>query len=134
MFMPWTDAYLTGVAEIDKQHRWLVDMTNNLHDELEKAEPDQKVIGDIVYGLVDYATNHFILEENLFSQHGYPESKEHIDEHNKFNQTAAALLGKHEAGEMVTTDAMTFLKDWLNHHILEIDKAYVPFFKEKGVA
>ena len=30
-FMPWTQALEVGIAEIDEQHRWLVEQTNALH-------------------------------------------------------------------------------------------------------
>lgn len=34
-----------------------------------------------------------------------------------------------EDGEEVDMQAMEFLKSWLLHHILEEDRAYVPFLK-----
>lgn len=132
-FMPWTDDYLTGIRQIDEQHRWLVYVTNRLYDEISKPVLDKNMIGDILYSLLDYAMNHFMVEENLFKQHNYPESEAHRAEHNKFKQTAADLLDKHDSGEMVNKKALKFLKDWLNHHILKIDQKYVSFFKEKSV-
>lgn len=38
-------------------------------------------------------------------------------------------LLRFEAGEEVALEAMEFLKNWLLHHILEEDRAYVPFFQ-----
>ncbi|MDE2586454.1 MAG: hemerythrin, partial [Betaproteobacteria bacterium] len=61
-FMPWSDELVLGLAEIDQQHRWLVDQTNALHDELSGNDPRRQVIGDILEGLVDYTHNHFIVE------------------------------------------------------------------------
>lgn len=132
-FMPWTDDYLTDIRKIDEQHRWLVDATNTLHAEIIRSEPDKNRIGEILYGLVDYARNHFREEEDLFSRYGYPESEAHIAEHGKFNRTAAELLDEHENGGVMTEKALAFLKDWLNHHILKNDQNYVAFFREKGV-
>ncbi|MDZ4125160.1 MAG: hypothetical protein U1E02_13430, partial [Hydrogenophaga sp.] len=54
MFMPWNDELLTGISEIDSQHKWLVEATNRLHDELSKPQSDPAVVGDILEGLVDY--------------------------------------------------------------------------------
>ena len=34
-FMPWTQALEVGIAEIDEQHRWLVEQTNALHQALQ---------------------------------------------------------------------------------------------------
>lgn len=132
-FMPWTDDFVTGLTQIDQQHRWLVDATNQLHDEATKPEVDQAAVNKILHGLIDYTFNHFIVEEDLFNRHGYSESPAHIAEHNKFTKETASLLEKFEAGESVKEEALEFLKDWLSHHILKVDMAYVPFMKEKGV-
>ena len=43
------------------------------------------------------------------------------------------LLLDFDGGEPVTEDTMEFLKAWLIHHILRVDKAYVPFLKANGV-
>jgi hemerythrin len=130
-FMPWTDDFLIGIAEIDDQHRWLVDTTNKLHDEITKQQRDRNAISEILYGLVEYAINHFIVEEDLFERFGYPQSDSHVKEHNSFNKNATKLLQAHEAGEEVSEQALEFLKNWLQHHILVNDKAYVPHLKDK---
>ncbi len=86
-FMPWTSELELGVAEIDRQHQWLVQLTNNLHDELSQPQPRREAIGEVLEGLVDYTHNHFIVEEVLFQQHGYlytpvvgPSAKETADD------------------------------------------------------
>lgn len=127
-FMPWSKEFEIGIDQIDEQHHWLVDLTNQLHEEVTKAEPDREVIGEILVGLVDYTYNHFIVEEELFQRYEYPETDAHKAEHNKFTKEAAELLIKHEDGAEVTTEALDFLKDWLKHHILKVDKGYVTFF------
>jgi len=33
----------------------------------------------------------------------------------------------------ITLEVMNFLKDWLSHHILSVDKKYAPFLNEKGI-
>ena len=133
-FMPWSSELETGISFIDEQHQWLVKATNDLYDEINKPEPDSSVIGDIIEGLIEYTYNHFIVEEDLFKRHGYSESEEHLAEHNKFTNTATSLLTKFEAGELVNNEALTFLKNWLVHHIMEVDMQYVPFMREHGVS
>jgi hemerythrin len=132
-FMPWTEDFVTGLPQIDEQHRWLVDATNRLYDEITKPQVDNAAVNEILNGLIDYTFNHFILEEDLFNRHGYPESRAHIAEHNKFTKETAALLEKFEQGDSVKEEALEFLKEWLSHHILQVDMAYVPFMKEKGL-
>jgi len=132
-FMPWSDELITGIQSIDDQHQWLVKATNQLHDEINKAEPDSEQIGKILEGLIEYTFNHFIVEEDMFKRFDYPQSEAHIEEHNKFTATAALLLTKFESGQSVNNEALDFLKAWLIHHIMKVDMAYVPFLKGKGI-
>ncbi|MDR0234035.1 MAG: bacteriohemerythrin [Zoogloeaceae bacterium] len=132
-FMPWSEQFVLGIESIDKQHQWLVEATNRLHDQVESGNPDSAVVQEILEGLVDYAVNHFILEEDLFNRLGYPETEGHKREHDIFTSEAIRLLLNYEKGEAVTDDALEFLKAWLKNHILISDKAYVPFFREHGV-
>jgi hemerythrin len=134
MFMPWNDELLTGITDVDTQHKWLVDATNRLHDELSKPQSDPAVVGDILEGLVDYTFNHFIMEEELFERLGYPESAAHKAQHNVFTARISDLLERHERGEIASGEALELLKDWLIQHIMKTDKAYVPFLQSKGIA
>jgi hemerythrin len=134
-FMPWSDKFILGIAKIDEQHHWLVDATNRLYDQVESHHPDPAVVQEVLEGLVDYTFNHFILEEDLFLRYGYPATVGHKHEHDDFTRRAYGLLRSYEEGhaESVGTDALEFLKEWLAHHILVVDKAYVPFLKAKGL-
>lgn len=133
-FMPCTEELRIGIDQIDEQHRWLVDQTNALHEALTRSEPDRAVVGEILVGLLDYTMNHFIVEEELFQRYGYEGAPAHKAEHNKFTADVNSLLRRHEAGEAVDAEALTLLRDWLTHHILKVDKAYVPWMRAQGVA
>lgn len=132
-FMPWTDELHTGIEKVDEQHKWLVDATNQLHDEVTKPNADRNVAGEILHGLVGYTFKHFIMEEELFKRLGYPESDAHMAQHNIFTNNITSLLERHNKGETVSTEAMELLKNWLVDHIMKTDKAYVPFLKQNGV-
>ncbi|MDR1848951.1 MAG: bacteriohemerythrin [Zoogloeaceae bacterium] len=132
-FMPWSEQFVLGIESIDKQHRWLVNATNQLHEQIESAQPDEAVVRKILEGLVEYTVNHFIQEEELFVRFGYPETEPHQAEHDRFTKEAIHLLLNFEKGEAVTERALEFLKTWLTHHILVSDKAYAPFLKEHGI-
>lgn len=132
-FMPWTGALEMGIASIDTQHRWLVDATNRLHGEITSATPDRALLGEILEGLVDYTMNHFVVEEELFQRFGYPATVDHKAEHDAFTASAMNLLTQFESGESVGPPVLEFLKEWLLHHILKVDRAYVSFLKAAGV-
>lgn len=130
-FMPWSDDLVTSLPKIDEQHRWLVDQTNHLHDAITGGSADRDEVGELLHGLVDYTFNHFVLEEELFQRFDYESTDAHRDEHNNFSRVVTSLLDRHEGGGDVTLEALEFLKEWLRHHIVVVDMAYVPFMKEK---
>lgn len=132
-FMPWSSDIAVGLSDVDEQHRWLVDRINQLHSELSIPTPNASTVAEVLEGLMDYTMNHFIMEEELFERHAYPETVAHKAQHNKFTGTIMDALTDHESGKNVSHDVLEFLKDWLIQHIMRTDKVYVPFLKSHGV-
>lgn len=54
--------------------------------------------------------------------------------HDDLTRKALELKAAFDSGKpALTIDVMNFLKDWLNGHILQVDKKFGPFLKSKGV-
>ncbi len=134
LFMPWNEQLEVGIAEIDEQHRWLVDTTNTLHAVLSTGAAQTEELGEILEQLMDYTMNHFIVEEEIFDRLGYPESDAHKAQHNVFCEKVMDLLTRHDMGETVGLDALNLLKSWLTNHIIKVDKQYVKHFRAEGIA
>ena len=132
-FMPWRDDLSVGLESIDEQHRWLLEATNRLHDEMSQEVRHREVIIEVIEGLIDYTVNHFIMEEELFQRYNYPEATEQKALQDRFTATVMDVLTRFEAGEDVGTEALEFLKQWLIGHIMVADQAYAPFLAERGV-
>lgn len=131
--MTWTDTYNTGIAEIDQQHKKLVEMLNVMHDAMTKGQA-KAVLGKILGELVNYCAGHFATEEKLFDKHGYPDAADHKDKHQKMVSKVLALQAQFEEGKaMITLEVMDFLQQWLDKHILGTDKKYGPFLNSQGV-
>ena len=133
LFMPWNEQLEVGIAEIDEQHRWLVDTTNTLHALLSTEKTQADEVGDILEQLMDYTMNHFIVEEDIFARLGYPETEAHKAQHNVFCEKVMDLLTRHDMGEIVGLDALNLLKSWLTNHIIKVDKKYVEHFRAEGM-
>ncbi len=134
LFMPWGEHLEVGIAEIDEQHRWLVDTTNSLHALLSTGDAQAAELGVILEQLMDYTMNHFIVEEEIFDRLGYPESDAHKAQHNIFCEKVMDLLTRHDMGETVGVEALNLLKSWLTNHIVKVDKQYVEHFRAAGIA
>ena len=73
----WTSDLDTGIAEIDNQHRRIVDYINRLN-ELRHTH-DRAGLSDAIGEMVDYTMSHFALSRWLFNHirnedHGYVDS------------------------------------------------------------
>lgn len=133
-FMPWNEELALGISFIDEQHRGLVDRINALHDELARAAPDAKALGDSLDELVDAAMNHFIAEENVLKRHGHPQADAHAAAHSDHTAALVQLLDRLQGGTAATPTDLAPLKDWLTRHIQGEDQACAAFLKAKGVA
>jgi hemerythrin len=124
--LTWNDQLLLGIANLDEQHRCLVDRINELHTELSLSGPNRRKVGEILESLVDYAMNHFVVEEEIFQRHEDALSAADLAEHNGFTSRIMALLEKSQnEGPDACMDALTALSDWLTHHIMVVDQACV---------
>lgn len=78
----WSSRYETGIRSIDKQHKQIVGIINELYS-LEKAK-EQMVMRDVFAKLLKYFETHFKDEEKLMEKSGYPGFALQKAEHNAF--------------------------------------------------
>ncbi len=132
-FIQWSNAFSVNIKLIDEQHKQLFRLINDLHAAW-KANKPREVIGNVFSGLLDYTDKHFKQEEEIFNRYGYPETANHMDIHRALVKHVVETKNKFERGEIkVNADIMNFLKNWLNNHILKVDKRYSAFLNSKGV-
>lgn len=119
--MVWSDTYNVGDAEIDRQHRKLVAMLNELHDSMMRGDGN-RIMGTLLENLVRYTKTHFVTEEKLMAQSGYPALRAHKAEHDALEAEVVKLFADWKAGRVaLSVKVLTFLKTWLQGHILGSD-------------
>ena len=127
----WTEELSVGIPEIDRQHRRLMEIIEELGKAM-KERRGQEEAARVVGKLVAYVRNHFELEERLFREHGYPESQEHMRRHLEFTRRAHGFRQQAEAGTLLlSVEIMRFLRDWWMTHITVEDQKYAPFLRER---
>lgn len=132
-FVEWNESLSVGVPLFDSQHKELVNMINTLYDAMRRGE-GKTVLADIFTSLVNYTAMHFKAEEDKMQGAAYPELAVHKEEHRKLVEQAKELEAQFRNGSlMISIEVMSFLKEWLAHHILQTDKKYGPFFAQKGL-
>jgi hemerythrin-like metal-binding protein len=133
-FVVWDDAYSVNFEPIDKQHKELVKMINDLFDNCKKgAVTADKAFLQTIKKAADYAKNHFSDEDKYMVQAGFPKLTEHRKQHDDFVETVFKSINEFEAGKTAPIELAQFLKKWLLNHIAISDKQYVPYLAKLNV-
>ena len=126
----WNDAYSVGVATMDEQHKRFFVMINDLHQAMKQAR-GADVLGGILNELARYTEYHFSAEEAAMEASRYPDLARHKEFHNQFIAKVADFQRRFNAGDRsIIVDAMNAVKDWLIHHIQNVDKTYGPYMSQ----
>lgn len=129
----WNDSLSVDIVEIDRQHRKLIALINELGDAMRQGQ-GRTVVGKIISGLRSYTETHFKTEENYFKAFGYPETAGHVKEHAAFVVKVTEFQNGFDKGDLaLSVEVMNFLSEWLRHHIKGEDGKYSPFLKAKGL-
>ncbi len=128
-FIVWNKKFELGIDLVDRQHKRLCDLINNLYTAMQKNEGKESLVR-IFKELGDYTVQHFSDEEKLFDAHNYPASAQHKKAHKAFVAKLVHFKEQAESGHaMLGVELLEFLKDWLLKHILATDKLYVSCVK-----
>ena len=129
----WSDSLDVGIEEINRQHKILINIINDLNDFVSSGR-SSRALQRVMESLVDYTVNHFGYEEHLMQKYGYPHFQEHKRSHEKLVGKVGTFVDRVNAGdEKVAGELLAFLKDWLGNHIQGSDIKYAPFLNGKGI-
>ena len=128
----WNDALSVGIAEIDHQHRRLIELANQLNQAM-RAGSGRDSLGRILDELTNYVATHFRYEEQLMQTHHYENTAQHTREHQSLASQVEDRKRRFQTGEALPVDLMIFLRDWLVHHIMGTDLTLGRALNAKGI-
>jgi hemerythrin-like metal-binding protein len=121
MFLEWNESYEIGVPVIDRQHKQLFALIDELQRQMENAD-ESVLVSDVIRRLADYTHYHFSFEENLMELYEYPDIEHHKELHLYFREEMATLFTRHLEGDSsVTVHAYKALIDWILNHVTSAD-------------
>ncbi|GAB4422012.1 MAG: hypothetical protein OHK0011_00340 [Turneriella sp.] len=121
----WRPEYTVGVPEIDRQHKYLFDLGEQLARAAE-AGKNTAYLGGILKALALYANEHFAYEEKVMERAGYEHLEYHRSMH-EFMRTRLTLLQAQLARGLLSYDELLeFMETWLTEHIIMEDMRYIP--------
>ena len=122
--LQWNDSISVNNFEIDNQHKYLIQLVNNLILN-SNAKVKSAIIGESLQNLLKYTKEHFRDEELMLDKHNYPKLVEHKKEHKKFVLKIAGFCKDVLNGKStVTVEMISFLVDWLINHTSVNDQDY----------
>ena len=124
----WDDKYSVGNDILDKQHKELFFIGNNIKDTLKDKSFDKyDKIMNLISELYDYTVYHFENEKVMMEGLNKSLSAKHLKEHEEFTYKLMELKSLDIDGNQdeVLINALDFVANWVVGHILDTDKEYI---------
>lgn len=128
---PFTDDLLSGMDDIDAQHRMLFDLANQVVDPTSQRGADASFFASLAF-LSEYVDFHFAAEELAMEQAAYPQRATHCRLHREFR---AMIGGFVEASLEVSSitelrvQLTEVVSGWLTQHIRVADRALATYLR-----
>jgi len=130
-YLEWSNKYLTGIPNIDDEHKNLFAIINVLHDNVQKNDPETNA-APVLAALGQYVKKHFASEEMVMRQAEYPSIADHIEKHRAINRKVQRYIDQcnDDPRAVDVGELLDFLKRWLVNHVLKSDMDYVPYVRQ----
>ncbi|WP_461257916.1 bacteriohemerythrin [Treponema sp. R80B11-R83G3] len=130
----WDKSLETGHEKIDEQHKQLFATLNKIIEESQQGRGKDEIYKTLDF-LSQYTIMHFLMEEKLQKEYGYPDYATHKKSHDDFKATVKeltnTLIEKGPQKELIDTAVKT-VGDWLILHIKGSDIKMAAYLKSKG--
>jgi hemerythrin len=118
----WKKEYAIGVAKLDKQHKKIIKILNQLIEQRVEGK-NEKEIEKILDDLQAYIKEHFRTEEEYMLKHQYAGYEEQRNAHNQFIELLFEAQKEYcKNGRLTSINLLNFVWDWFSQHILKLDK------------
>ena len=113
--LKWKSAYKVGHARIDFEHKIFLGLIQKLDREIEEGANLEKLMRTL-FEIRKYAEFHFVSEENVMIDIGYPDLENHRRLHGLLIDHLKRFAEHAGGGEIPAEDILIFLRDWYLHH------------------
>ena len=118
----WENKYSVGNPIIDKQHKEMFKLGNDLPEVLSAQE-----IKPIIMGLYKYTREHFSMEEEMMKSIGFPLLAEHKILHEELISKLNEISSLSFETDKAVLSFKKFVYGWLIEHIMYQDIQYFKF-------
>lgn len=114
----WSKELETGIQRVDFQHQVLILAIQDLANASDSSSTQAKtILKTSLDSLKEYTITHFNDEEDIMKTHQYESFSDHLKLHQHFKSRILSYMDRCNAGEIILSELVSFLSDWLVHHI-----------------
>jgi len=132
MLTAWREEMATGNADIDDQHRDLLNKVNDLLTACRERRMSEE-IGQLIWFLKRYVRKHFRDEEKLQLKSGFPDYPAHKAEHDAFFKEVQRLelhYAQEGASTVLVVESLHMMCGWLHSHFHDMDAVLAEFLRK----
>ncbi len=117
----WNDAFSVGVADIDHEHKGLIELINQLYNGLEQGASAED-IADFFGEIYAHISAHFALEEKIMRERQYHEYEAHKREHERLLEEIRDMMDDYTDRVLIDEQELSQrLRDWFGEHFKTMD-------------
>jgi hemerythrin-like metal-binding protein len=125
--------YSVLIEKMDGEHQRIFDFINRIHMAIKQSKSEAEIL-PIFREMAAFTREHFAHEEAMMIRLNYPGYNAQKQMHTKLLDTVAGYVEALNSGRSVDLiSALVFLSEWLQEHILKVDRQYGEYFKERGI-
>ncbi len=126
----WEKRFEVGHERIDFEHRIFLGLIQNL-DKDSKSGCDTEKIKRTLTEILRYAEFHFLSEENIMIDVGYPEYENHQTMHLDLTKDLLENLREYGQGTRDISTIIAFLYNWFVNHTVHEDIEIARFIQQE---
>jgi hemerythrin len=128
----WDAKFETGHQRIDFEHRIFLDLIRMFAEEADRdMSSDPRRLNRQLMEITKYAEFHFVSEENIMVDVGYPDVETHRELHSVLLAELRDMAFRLRAGRARARDLVDFLYQWFALHTSNKDKLIAEYVARK---
>jgi hemerythrin len=124
--LDWDACAAVDIAELDAQHQQIFRLIDRL-EEIVPLGAEHPQTKSAVAALVDFAGNHFFVEESLMRMLGYRDYEDHVADHNRLREELDEFR-RGAFNESVAAELLDLFRIRFLDHVEMIDRLYSAHF------
>jgi hemerythrin-like metal-binding protein len=112
----WKDAFSVGIADVDHEHRELIELINKLHAAMSGGNSSLTVL-DFLGEIHAHVSAHFALEEKIMREHNYDQYQDHKDDHERLLDEIRDIMDDYEEDAYFSDEEFaSSVEHWFTGH------------------